>query len=95
MGRPAGWVRKLTGRGTMRSPGAPSLRSEIERSPWKTKAAVELVTLERVSWFNHQQLLEPIGDAPPVEAEQRYYQQLSAQAAQPVFLTKQPPRNPG
>lgn len=35
MGRPAGWVRKLTGRETMRSPGAPSLRREIERQFWK------------------------------------------------------------
>ena len=26
MGRPAGWMQKLTGRGAMRSPGAPSLR---------------------------------------------------------------------
>ena len=31
MGRPAGWMQKLTGRGAMRSPGAPSLRNEIER----------------------------------------------------------------
>ena len=31
MGRPAGWMQKLTGRGAMRSPGAPSLRREIER----------------------------------------------------------------
>lgn len=56
------------------------------RCPWKTKAAVELATLEWVSWFNHQRLLEPIGDIPPAEAEQRYYQQLAAQAAEPVLL---------
>ena len=31
MGRPAGWMQNLTGRGAMRSPGAPSLRNEIER----------------------------------------------------------------
>src|SRR5690606_10116394 len=37
------------------------------RAPWKTKAAVELATLEWVSWFNHQRLLEPIGDIPPAE----------------------------
>ena len=35
MGRPAGWMRQLTGRSTMRSPGAPSLRREIERLFWK------------------------------------------------------------
>lgn len=34
MGRPAGWMQKLTGRGAMRSPGAPSLRCEIERKFW-------------------------------------------------------------
>ena len=46
-------------------------------APWKTKAAVELATLEWVSWFNHQRLLEPIGYIPPVEAEASYYQQLT------------------
>ena len=35
MGRPAGWMQKLTGRGAMRSPGAPSLRREIERRFWE------------------------------------------------------------
>jgi putative transposase len=34
------------------------------RAPWKTKAAVELATLEWVSWFNHHRLLEPIGYIP-------------------------------
>ena len=34
MGRPAGWMQKLTGRGAMRSPGAPSLRREVERQFW-------------------------------------------------------------
>lgn len=54
--------------------------------PWKTKAAVELATLEWVAWFNHQRLLELIGDIPPAEAEQRYYQQPTIQAAEPVLL---------
>lgn len=56
------------------------------RAPWKTKAAVELATLEWVAWFNHQRLLESIGDIPPAEAEERYYQQLAAPAAEPVLL---------
>lgn len=56
------------------------------RAPWKTKAAVELATLEWVSWFNHQRLLGSIGDIPPAEAEERYYRQLAAQAAEPVLL---------
>jgi transposase InsO family protein len=41
---------------------------------------VELATLERVSWFNHHRLLEPIGYILPVEAEATYYRQLASQA---------------
>ena len=29
------------------------------RAPWKTKASLELATLEWVHWFNHHRLLEP------------------------------------
>ena len=50
MGRPAGWMQKLTGRGAMRSPGAPSLRREVEREFWEqiatgmtSKRATEVV----------------------------------------------------
>ncbi len=56
------------------------------RAPWKSKAAVELATLEWVSWFNHQRLLGSIGDVPPAEAEERYYRQFAAPAAEPVLL---------
>ena len=49
------------------------------RAPWKTVESLELATLEWVTWFNHQRLLEPIGYIPPVEAEDRYYLQLTAQ----------------
>ena len=42
------------------------------RLPWKTKKAVNFATLEWVSWFNHQRLLEPIGYIPPTEAEANY-----------------------
>jgi len=45
------------------------------RGPWKTKAAVELATLEWVAWFNHHRLLAPIGYIPPAEAEANYYRQ--------------------
>jgi putative transposase len=48
-----------------------------KRAPWKTKAAVELATLEWVAWFNHHRLLEPIGYIPPAEAEANYYRQLA------------------
>jgi transposase InsO family protein len=49
------------------------------RAPWKTKEAVELATLEWVSWFNHHRMLEPVGDIPPAEAEANYYRQLASQ----------------
>jgi transposase InsO family protein len=50
------------------------------RAPWKTVESLELATLEWVTWFNHQRLLEPIGYIPPADAEDRYYQQLTVQA---------------
>ena len=50
------------------------------RAPWKTVESLELATLEWVTWFNYQRLLEPIGYIPPSEAEQRYYLQLTQQA---------------
>ena len=54
------------------------------RAPWKTKAAVELATLEWVAWFNHHRLLEPIGYIPPAEAEANYYRQLAEQSVADV-----------
>jgi len=58
-----------------------------QRGPWKTREAVELVTLEWVSWFNHRRLLEPIGYIPPAEAEANYWQQQGSMRA-----AKQPAR---
>lgn len=49
------------------------------RAPWKTKASVELATLEWVAWFNHHRLMEPLGYIPPAEAEANYYRQLGKQ----------------
>jgi transposase InsO family protein len=46
------------------------------RGPWRSLEAVEFATLEWVDWFNHRRLLEPIGNMPPAEAEERYYAQL-------------------
>jgi putative transposase len=43
------------------------------RGPWRSFEAVEFATLEWVNWFNHRRLLEPIGNIPPAEAEQRYF----------------------
>ena len=50
------------------------------RAPWKTPEAVELATLEWVSWFNHHRLLEPIGYIPPAEAEANYHRSFRSQA---------------
>jgi putative transposase len=50
------------------------------RGPWRSFDAVEFATLEWVSWFNNRRLLEPIGNIPPAEAEERYYAMLDAPA---------------
>ena len=46
------------------------------RGPWRNMEAVEYETLKWVDWFNNRRLLEPIGNIPPAEAEERYYAQL-------------------
>ncbi|NJO36615.1 MAG: IS3 family transposase [Rhizobiales bacterium] len=43
------------------------------RGPWRSFEAVEFATLTWVDWFNNRRLLEPIGNIPPAEAEERYY----------------------
>jgi hypothetical protein len=42
--------------------------------------AIAFATLEWVDWFNTRRLLEPIGNIPPVEAEDRYYASLELPA---------------
>ena len=51
-------------------------KSEVieHKGPWRTLDDVEFATCEWVDWFNHRRLLEPIGDIPPIELEQAYYQ---------------------
>jgi putative transposase len=46
------------------------------RGSWRSFEAVEYATLEWIDWFNRRRLLEPIGNIPPVEAEQCYYATL-------------------
>jgi transposase InsO family protein len=50
------------------------------RGPWRSFEAVEFATLEWVDWFNNRRLLEPIGNVPPAEAEERYYAMLEQPA---------------
>ena len=50
------------------------------RGPWRSFEAVEFATLSWVDWFNNRRLLEPIGNIPPAEAEERYYAMLDEPA---------------
>ena len=43
------------------------------RGPWRNLDEVEYGTLEWIDWFNHRQLLEPIGCVPPAEFEADYW----------------------
>lgn len=49
------------------------------KGSWKTIEAVEIATLEWVSWFNHHRLLAPIGYIPPAEFEAIYYRNKETQ----------------
>jgi transposase InsO family protein len=42
---------------------------------WKTADAVEWETLKWVDWFNNRRLLQAIGNIPPGEAEEQFYEQ--------------------
>jgi transposase InsO family protein len=42
--------------------------------PWRGIDHVEIETLIWVDWFNNRRLLEPIGNIPPVELEELYYE---------------------
>lgn len=55
----------------------------MARGPWRNCEVVEFATLEWVDWFNNRRLLEPIGNIPPAEAEQRYYAMLKLPAMAP------------
>jgi len=56
------------------------------RTPWKTRAAVELATLEWVAWYNHQRLLGSIGYIPPAQAEENYRQTQDNKALMNTLL---------
>lgn len=52
------------------------------RRPWRTPDQVELATLEWIDWFNHRRLHSSIGDVPPAELEDNYYDVLNATGMQ-------------
>ena len=64
MGRPAGWMKELTGRSALKSPGRPSHRREVERLFWKqiatgvtseqAAAAVGVSSAVGTRWFRHR-----------------------------------------
>jgi len=54
------------------------------KGPWKNIDDVEYATLEWVDWFNNRRLLEPIGDIPPIEFENLYYQRQTEEPAMVV-----------
>ena len=49
------------------------------RGPWKSREAVELVTLEWVAWFNNHRLMAALNYVPPAEFEANYYRNLEQQ----------------
>jgi putative transposase len=49
--------------------------------PWRGVDHVEMETLVWVDWFNNRRLLEPIGNIPPAEFEELYYQEQESLAA--------------
>jgi putative transposase len=57
-------------------------KAEVIRrlGPWRSLEAVEWATLAWVDWFNHRRLLEPIGNIPPAEAEERCHATLEETA---------------
>lgn len=69
MGRPSGWMKKINGRGSMRSPGAPSHRNEIQSLFWKQIAtgitsekaaqAVGVSPAVGTRWFRHNGGMAP------------------------------------
>jgi len=75
MGRPAGWMKALTGRSAMKSPGAPSHQRETQRKFWRVIAAgvTSEAAAERVGvapavgcrWFRHGGGMPPISLAEP------------------------------
>ena len=63
---------------------------------WRTRAQLELATVEYISWFNHDRLHEALGDVPPgeFEATLRQADRDTRSMNNDHDLQTQPPRNP-
>ena len=80
MGRPAGWMRQLTGRSAMRSPGAPSLRHEIERRSWQTKTEARLALFTYIEgWYNPRRRHGALGQTSPANFERKHIDKTRSQ----------------
>ena len=44
---------------------------------WRTKAQLELATVDYVDWFNHRRLHTSIGNRPPIEHEREYWERVA------------------
>ncbi|MEM7708206.1 MAG: IS3 family transposase, partial [Pseudomonadota bacterium] len=51
-----------------------------KKRPWKNLNSVEYETFKYVDWFNHRRLMESLGDVPPTEFEQDFYEAQNGQA---------------
>lgn len=95
-------MHKLTGRGAMRSPGAPSLRRKVERRFWqqiatevtgeKAAEAVGVFQPAGTRWFRHRGgmplfLLSPASGRYLLFAERKEIALLRAQGHQPTQAT--------
>ena len=80
MGRPAGWMRQLTGRSAMRSPGAPSLRHEIDRRSWQTKTKSRLALFTYIEgWYNPRRRHGALGQTSPANFRRKHIDKTRSQ----------------
>ena len=92
MGRPAGWMKELTGRSPMKSPGAPSVRREVERAFWRVittgvttedaAAAVGVSSAVGARWFRHG------GGMPPMDLEPLTGRYLSFEEREDIAIMR-------
>jgi putative transposase len=61
---------------------------------WRSRAELELATVQWVAWFNHQRLHSSLGDIPPIEYEQNHAAEIALNASIPIngSVARTPPR---
>ena len=92
MGRPAGWMKELTGRSAMRSPGAPSHRREVERLFWgeiaKGLLAEEAANAVGMSQAVGSRWFRNGGGMPPIDLAPLSGRYLSFQEREEIAILK-------